>query len=146
MSKIFKGTLLLLVGMLLLSGCVSNKITVTIDPTFDITHLKSMHVIKHDADKRGINIVIADKLKNMGYSVTTGVSPASDVEFIVTYKDKWMWDITTFMFELTITIRDSKTDFPLASGNSLRTSLTRESPEKMVDEVLTNIFKQGGKL
>ena len=26
------------------------------------------------------------------------------------------------------------------------TSLTRKSPEEMVDEVLTNIFKQGGKL
>jgi len=29
----------------------------------------------------------------------------------------------------------------MASGNSYHTSLTRKSPEEMVNEVLTNIFK-----
>jgi len=28
---------------------------------------------------------------------------------------------------------------PIATGNSLHTSLTRKSPEEMVDEVLSNI-------
>jgi hypothetical protein len=30
--------------------------------------------------------------------------------------------------------------FPLAVGNSYHTSVTRKSPEEMVDEVLTNIL------
>jgi hypothetical protein len=45
------------------------------------------------------------------------------------------------MLELTVVVRDPKTDFPLATGNSLHTSLTRKSPKEMVDEVTTNIFK-----
>jgi len=63
----------------------------------------------------------------------------------VTYVDKWMWDITMYLLELTITIRDPQTDYPLANGNSYHTSLTRKSPPEMVDEVLGNIFKESGK-
>jgi hypothetical protein len=79
----------------------------------------------------------------MGYTVSTGDDTPSSVDVVVTYKDKWMWDITMYMIELTVTIRDSKTNFPLASGNSYHTSLTRKSPEEMVSEVIDNIFKQG---
>jgi hypothetical protein len=52
-----------------------------------------------------------------------------------------MWDITMYMLELTITIRDPKTDFPIATGNSFHTSLTRLSPKDMVNEVIENIYK-----
>jgi hypothetical protein len=45
------------------------------------------------------------------------------------------------MLELTIVVRDPVSDFPLASGNSLHTSLTRKSPKEMVEEVTTNIFR-----
>jgi hypothetical protein len=40
-----------------------------------------------------------------------------------------------------VTIRDPKTDFPLATGNSFHTSLTRLSPKEMVSEVIDNIYK-----
>ena len=60
---------------------------------------------------------------------------------VVTYADKWMWDMTMYMLELTVTIRNPTNNFPLAVGNSFHTSLTRKSPEEMVDEVMTNIFK-----
>ena len=145
-NKIFISIVIPLVAVLLLSGCAINRATATLDPTSDMNRIKSMHVIKNNSDNREIDLLIANKLKTMGYSITTGLSTTSDVDAVVTYKDKWMWDITMYMIELTIIIRDPKTDFPLASGNSFHTSLTRKSPEEMVDEVLTNIFKQGGKL
>ena len=103
-----------------------------------------MYVTKNVADGRGVDLLIANKLQSMGYSVTKGLSTTSDADALVTYVDKWMWDMKMYMLELTITIRDPKTDFPLASGNSYHTSLTRKSPEEMVDEVLANIFKQKG--
>jgi hypothetical protein len=61
---------------------------------------------------------------------------------LVTYVDKWMWDMTMYMIELTITLRDPKTDYPIATGNSYNTSLTRKSQTEMVDEVVENILKQ----
>lgn len=59
----------------------------------------------------------------------------------VTYVDKWMWDITMYLLELTVNVRDPQTGFPVAVGDSLHTSLTRKSPPEMVDEVLDNVFK-----
>ena len=64
------------------------------------------------------------------------------MDIAVDYADKWMWDITMYMKELTITFRDPKTNVPLGSGNSFHGSLTRKSPKEMVDEVLTNIFNK----
>jgi hypothetical protein len=144
MNKTFISIVLLLLAALLFSGCAINRATATADPTFDPISIKTMYVVKHAADGRGVNLLIVNKLQSMGYGVTTGVSTTSDADALVTYVDKWMWDMKMYMLELTITIRDPKTDFPLASGNSYHTSLTRKSPEEMVDEVLTNIFKQKG--
>lgn len=88
--------------------------------------------------------LLADKLRSKGVNVTTGAeTPPADVDAVVTYIDKWMWDITMYMLELTVFIREPKTDFPLAVGNSLHTSLTRLSPKEMVDEVIDNIYKEG---
>lgn len=140
--KFFLNISLLIVVAFLASGCAINRATANVEPTTDLSGLKSMHVTKLAPDERGINILIANKLKQMGYLATTGIETSLDAEVVVTYRDKWMWDITMYMLELTITLRDPITDFPLATGNSYHTSLTRKSPEEMVDEVLNNIFNR----
>jgi len=127
----------------LASGCAINRATATVESPSALGNIKTMYVTKLAADGRGINSLIADKFSKHGYTVTTGIEQPSNVDAIVTYRDKWMWDITMYMLELTITIRDPKTDYPLASGNSYHTSLTRKSPTEMVDEVVDNILKQG---
>lgn len=125
------------------SGCAVNRATATVEDPAALARVKSMHVMKLEADGRGIDGLIASKLRTRGYTVTNGPEKPGRVDALVTYKDKWMWDITMYMLELTVTIRDPKTDFPFATGNSLHTSLTRKSPTEMVDEVIDNIFKQG---
>jgi len=121
----------------LMHGCAVNKATATVDQTTDLSTLKNFYVKKYKEDTRDTNLLIENKLVDMGFEVSEN---ASDVDALITYVDKWWWDITMYMLELTVTIRDPNTDFPLASGHSLHTSLTRKSPEEMVDEVLTNIF------
>jgi len=127
-----------------LHGCAINRATATVDQTTDLSSLKLFYVKKFSDDTRDTNVVIKDKLVEMGFQVS---ETEADVDAIVTYVDKWYWDITMYMLELTVTLRDPKTDFPLATGNSLHTSMARKSQEGMVDEVLTNIFfskqKQG---
>lgn len=141
LSKAVSRLIFLSVLLTMVSGCAVNRATATVDPTANLARIKSIYVTKLAADNRGINSIIATKLSNLGYSATTGLEAPKDVDAIVTYADKWMWDITMYMIELTITVRDGKTNFPLAAGNSFHTSLTRKSPEEMVDEVVTNIFK-----
>ena len=131
-------------ALLLLTGCAVNKSSATVDPSANLAAIKRVHVVHQPEDGRNVNQVIVDQLTKMGYSATTGDAKpkdAKDVDAVVTYLDKWMWDLTMYMIELTIVIRDPANDFPLATGNSLHTSLTRKSPKEMVEEVTANIFK-----
>lgn len=127
-----------------LSGC-ANRATAKVDPAANLGAIKTIHVVKIPEETAGINGLIADDLRRRGYSVTTSTDKAADVDAVVTYTDRWMWDITMYLLELTVMIREPKTEFPMASGNSMHTSLTRKSPPEMVEEVMGNIFKEAKK-
>jgi hypothetical protein len=133
-----------LVGLLALSsGCAVNRATANVEPGADIGRVKSFYVVKTQGDERAIDKLITDNLQKRGFTVSGGPQPSATprgVDAVVTYNDKWMWDITMYMLELTIQFRNPSNNFPMATGNSFHTSLTRKSPPEMVDEVLTNIF------
>ena len=135
---------ILLVGFALvtLAGCVNTELVADIDPSADLTGLETFYVAKFDPDERGIEAIIAAELNRMGKTATSGLSPTppSPVDAVVTYQDKWMWDITMYMIELSIDLRDPETNYKFATGRSYRTSLARKSPEEMAAEVLGEIF------
>lgn len=141
MSRSFQMLLVSVVALFALSGCAVNRATGSVDPSADLSSLKTMYVKKLPADNRGVEFLIAEKLRTRGVAATAGDGAVpGGVDAVVTYVDRWMWDITMYMLELTVTIRDPKTDFPLATGNSFHTSLTRLSPKEMVSEVIDNIY------
>lgn len=127
----------------LMSGC-ANRATATLTPGEDLSHVKTFYIVTLPGDGHGIDKLIHDRLVKMGYSAEVGAekSPPYTADAVVTYKDKWVWDMTMYMLELTINLRNPINNFPMATGNSFHTSLTRKSPEDMVDEVLDNIFKK----
>jgi hypothetical protein len=131
----------LMISVTTLTGCV-NRASAKVDQDTDLRALKNMHVVKIPDETAGISTLIADDLRRRGYNVTEGTDKPKDVNAIVTYADRWMWDITMYLLELTISIREPKTDFPVATGNSMHGSLTRMSPKEMVDEIMGNIFKE----
>jgi len=131
----------LIIAISALSGCAVNRSTATIDPSANMGSIKTIHIKKFGPDKHSLDVLIADKARSMGLTTTTGDTTAANADAVITYVDKWMWDITMYMIELTIQVRDPKTDFTLAVGNSYHTSLTRKNPTEMVDEVMANIFK-----
>lgn len=114
-------------------------------PGTDLTQLKSLYVQKLPADGRGVEQLIARQLTQMGFQATHGDGeiPPIPVDGIVTYQDKWMWDITMYMLQLSVQVRDPKSRMVLINGESMRTSLVRKDPEGMVEEVLTEMFKGG---
>lgn len=134
---------IILCTLSLVTGCATNRATASLTPGTDLTKVNSIYVVKSTEDDRDINELIRADLARRGYAVTTGLDqkPSSKVDALVTYVDKWFWDITMYMLELTITLRDPNSDFPMAVGNSYHTSMARKSKEEMVDEVLDNIFK-----
>ena len=80
----------------------------------------------------------------MGYKASTGqrANVPNDVDAVITYRDHWFWDITMFMLWLKVHIRTPQDGFPMARGESFRTSFARKSPEEMVNEVLEQLFKE----
>lgn len=127
------------------SGCAVNRATATVDPSANLDKLRVVQVRKLEGEDGTLQKLIAGNLRKRGFEVTEEAKPPEQVDAVVTYVDKWMWDITMYLVELTVTVREPKSDYPLATGNSLHTSLTRLSPPEMVDEVVGNIFKESDK-
>jgi hypothetical protein len=141
MTKSTTVTLVLAV-LLFATGCI-NRATATLSPGADLTKIKTFYVVHQPKDTHGVHNLIRDKLVKDGFTATAGpeLPQASyQADSVITYVDRWVWDITLYLLELTVTLRDTANNFPLAVGNSFHTSLTRKSPEEMVEEVMTNIF------
>lgn len=128
--------------LIVLSSCVNTQLTGDVDPSVDLSSLKSFYVVREADDDRGIEELIAAELNAMGMTASSGdaAEPPSPVDAVVTYQDKWMWDITMYMLELNIDFRDPETNYPFATARSYRTSLARKSKEEMVSEVLGRIY------
>ena len=129
-----------------LQGCAVNRSTASVTPDRDISALKKYYVVKFDRDNRGINQLIASDLQRRGFSASTGreADVPKDADAVVTYVDKWQWDITLYLIQLTLHVREPGTQNVLATAEAYHTSLTRLAPAEMVAEVLDNIFSKTG--
>src|SRR5689334_9521008 len=99
----------LVVLLALSSGCAVNRATASLAADTEIGKIKSFYVVKVPSDERGIDKLISDNLQKRGFRVTGGAQPPkapAGVDAVVTYNDKWMWDMTMYMLELTIHLRD----------------------------------------
>jgi len=124
------------------SGCAINRASASADPSLRCEAIKTVHVRFRNGDDRGTQNLIIEKFLASGFVVSADPASNPQADAVVTYHDQWLWDITWYMVELTVTVREPITDFPLASGHSTHTSLTRKSPKEMVDEVVDNLLKQ----
>lgn len=130
--------------VLLVSGCAINRTNATAVSDFSLNKSTRFYVVRLASDDRDVDKLIVDRLIKGGHIATSGPEqPGSyNADLVVTYKDKWRWDITMYMLELVINFRAPDNGFPLATGSSFHTSLTRKSPEEMVEEVLNSIFSK----
>lgn len=137
-------TLLVIFAFGSMVGCAHDRATASLTPGTDISKAKSFYVVKDSEDGRRLDELIKSNLVKRGYQATNG--PAMKLPYksdaVLTYVDKWFWDITMVMSELTITLRNPNSGFPMAVGNFLQTSLNRKSPEEVIDVVLTSIFSE----
>lgn len=113
-------------------------------PGADLGKIRSVYVAKLPSDERGVDHMIMQRLNGMGYNAYRGASPTppAPVDAIVTYEDRWMWDMSMYLLKLNITVRDGATNQLLATGESYRPSLERLPAEEVVEEVLVAIFQK----
>jgi len=139
----FFSALFVICSLLVVQGCSVNRATATLAPGADLDRIRNVYVVKEAGDDNSIDELMKTQLTRMGYTATNGpeLPLPYKADAVLTYVDRWMWDITMYMLELTVHVRNPETNASLAVGNSYHTSLSRKSPVEMVEEVLNNIFK-----
>lgn len=127
---------------LVLQACAVNRDSASVAPDADLARVKTLYVVRAAQDEQGVYIAIAQQLRQMGRTVSTG--PATTVppgtEAVLSYQAQWQWDMAMYLLELRVFLRDPKSDALLASATSYHTSAARKSTEEMVTEVLNNVF------
>ncbi|HVO05562.1 MAG TPA: hypothetical protein VMT83_02170, partial [Burkholderiaceae bacterium] len=93
-------------SVMTLAGCAVNRATATADDTLRWEGIKTLHVKQLEGEDGSTKKLITDKLRASGFTVTADPEPMGQPDAVVTYVDKWMWDITMYMIELTVTLRD----------------------------------------
>ena len=139
----FFSAMFVICSLLVVQGCSVNRATATLAPGADLDRIRNVYVVKEAGDDNSIDELMKTQLTRMGYTATNGpeLPLPYKADAVLTYVDRWMWDITMYMMELTVHVRNPETNASLAVGNSYHTSLSRKSPVEMVEEVLNNIFK-----
>jgi hypothetical protein len=124
------------------SGCATNREHARFNPERDLLPSDIFYVEQSEDERRQLGQLIADNLSARGMSATAGPegSAPDETTILVTYQDRWNWDITMFLIELTITFRESTTGKAFAVGSSYHTSMSRLNPVEMVDEIIANLM------
>ena len=122
-------------------GCATNRESASVAPDTDITKLKTIYVLRSEQDDRGVYITIAEQLRKLGYAVSTGpeTNAPANTDAVLSYQAQWQWDMTMYLLDLRMTLRNPATGALLGSASSYHTSMTRKSTEEMVAEVLSNL-------
>jgi hypothetical protein len=128
-------------ALLLLTACATSNSARA--PDVDLHKLKTFYVARVPEDGRGIEKIIAKSLTDRGYQSSSGDTPTppARVDAVVTYQDRWMWDMTMYMIKLDLQVHDGASGAVLAKSEVMRPSLQRKSPEGMVNEALDLVFK-----
>jgi hypothetical protein len=127
---------------ILLSSCVQTTLETEHAPGASLRGKRLFYVERHPDEDWGFHQTIADEITMMGYKASAGEpnqGPAG-VDAIVTYVDKWHWDVSPYMFSLDLRILDPKTRSLLVKTRNVRPSLVRRNPKQMAQENLRSTF------
>lgn len=95
-------------------------------------------------DERNLHRMIAESLQKHGLKIVA--SDAGEPTYVVSYVDRWYWDMRVYLIDLRIDIRDARTNQLVAVGRSYQTSLAAmgESHESIVERTVEVLFERAG--
>lgn len=127
---------------LLLSGCAVNSSTSNVTPGVSLADYESFHIVRPAETRNDLDILLRDGLVERGMSATIGTESdvPDETQVLVRYSERWVWDITTYLLNLNLQLVDAASRFPLANADIYHTSLSRKSPEQMVDDALARLL------
>ncbi len=131
---------------LMLVGCVSNTSGELTLPKEQV-QAGSYFVQRHDKDDRDLASTIAKAMQARGLQATAGTVAQHPTEttYVVTYVDKWMWDMRVYLYDLRIDLRDARDQSILGYGQSMQGSLKAmgQTHEDIINRALDQLFPPG---
>lgn len=100
------------------------------------------YVENHGNDERQLEQIILETLRARGLHAEGGAKETrpENVDFLVTYQDRWAWDMRTYLRLIQIDVRDAKTGEIVATSRSHQDSLT--SMGKTYQEIIERTANQ----
>lgn len=136
----------LILPALLLAGCVGNTSGQLTLPKEQVQSA-SYFVQRHDNDGRDLASTIAKAMQARGLRATAGSAAErpAHANYVVTYVDKWMWDMRMYLYDLRIDLRDARDQSILGYGQSMQSSLKAmgKSHEDVINLALDQLFPPG---
>jgi len=104
-------------------GCVSQSSLDGFELPVDTRQSSLTFAVRHQPDdERRLDQTISEVLRTRGLKIVTG--DAEPADYVVSYIDRWQWDMRMYLIDLRIDIRDAKTNVLVATGRSYQTSLS----------------------
>jgi hypothetical protein len=91
-------------------------------------------------DKRNLDQLIGERLQRLGLELA---SNAEEADYVVSYVDRWYWDMRNYLIDLRIDVREARTNVLVATGRSYQTSLAAmgQRHESIIDRTLRILFE-----
>jgi hypothetical protein len=102
-------------------------------------------VAHQPADERGLDRVIVQALRAHGLTAELQAQAPDPPDFVVSYIDRWFWDMRTYLIDLRIDVRRAGNEKLVATARSYQTSLAamgktyQEIVRKTVDVLVLGI-------
>ena len=135
-----KFPILLLPVALLLASC--STLSTHVEPKTNLGQLKHIYVVESLNDNHNLHRLIVQELQARGIQAESGpltLVPPGAKTYLV-YDDHWDWDFKDYLIGLSITLRETSSDRPLANAFYFRPTAFLKTPRFMVQTVLDGLF------
>ena len=128
-------------AVLLLSGCVgtlSGQLTIPHE-----TASRSIYFVERSPqDGRDLASTIVARMRARGLNAVTGASVPANADYVISYIDKWQWDMRMYLFDLRIEMRDTKNASLVGYGESSQSSLKAmgKTFADIIDSALNQLY------
>ncbi len=110
-------------------------------PGSRLSEMRRFYVQHQEEDPRDIHLAIQEEMQAHGLEVDAGKGPPTgEYDGIVTYVDRYVWDMTMFCQQLTVYVTDTRTGYITATGWSWRPGTVRKTPKGHARLIFAEMF------
>lgn len=132
--------LLCLLAATLLAGCSS--LSSHQNPTVDFSKFKRFYVERRLTDNHNLDQMIVADLRRRGLEASCGhlTMMPEKVDVIVAYDDRWTWDFKSYLIELNLTFRETRSNKLISTATYRNPGPRTKDPEVMITKILNSFL------